>query len=540
MTALKRALARHGELARWLIPPARDWQRKSGMVRNSQLFLPLALIYLAVALLTADALLLAEPSLLNALRLALILLLVGALVVLVRRIREQLLLPLSHLRNWAARVRGGNLAARLPTEGGREYASLATDINDLSENLETLSREMRQEVRRQTERLERQTRSLKILYDIAASLNTSRNLNDLLTRFLHTLKGVTGAYAATVRLLDKEGEMRLVASLGLNDEIVERDTLMPNSDCLCGRSVREGEIRGQTDMGACSKLMGRNYLHVQGAGMVVVPLQYGGRTLGVYNLFLDRQETQLHRDTRELLTNVGRHLGMAIEKAHLDEESKRLSIMEERTSFAHELHDSLAQTLASLRFQIRLLSGQDCTQSVEKVKDGIDQAYSELRDLITHFRVPMDAKGLVPAISRLVERFRKQSGAHVYLQHEGWDEESLPAETELQVMRVVQEALVNIEKHSQASNVRVLLSHDGDEYRVLVEDDGIGVQGPTPDGSHPGEHVGIRTMRERAQRMGGKLRIDSEAGDGTRISLSFRHSSEPASRRPPLARWWGR
>jgi two-component system nitrate/nitrite sensor histidine kinase NarX len=89
-------------------------------------------------------------------------------------------------------------------------------------------------------------------------------------------------------------------------------------------------------------------------------------------------------------------------------------------------------------------------------------------------------------------------------------------------MRIVQESLNNIRKHSKAQNVRVMLRNDvSGEYLVLVEDDGIGFDGPVVEGPAGGEHIGLLIMQERAQRIGGDLRIESEAGEGTRVVLTF-------------------
>ena len=107
-------------------------------------------------------------------------------------------------------------------------------------------------------------------------------------------------------------------------------------------------------MQTCSARLGQTIVEGDSVHMVAVPLRYRDRTLGVYNLFVDRDVNE-GEDTHDLLISIGRHLGMAIEKARLDRETHLLSIIEERTHLAHELHDSLAQTLASLRFQVRVL-----------------------------------------------------------------------------------------------------------------------------------------------------------------------------------------
>ena len=125
-----------------------------------------------------------------------------------------------------------------------------------------------------------------------------------------------------------------------------------------------------------------------------------------------------------------------------------------------------------------------------------------------------------------VERFRRNSGISAYLQLE-WDGAKLPAEVEIQVLRIVQEALANIRKHSEANTVRVLMraGHKGDDYMVLIEDDGVGFQEQVLRGG-PGEHLGLKILQERAARIGGTLKIETETGEGTRVILCFPQPSE--------------
>ncbi len=517
-----------------MIPPASGWRRKTTSLITSRLFALLLGLGAIVLLLGASGVLMVSlPAHATAFFAVQIALAIGGLVLLglmLYTVQHHLLEPLAHLRNWATRMRGGNLSARIPVPPGGEFAELAQDINSLGEELKILSRDLDAQVKKQTERIAQKTHSLEILYDVAASVSVSRDLNDLLTRFLHTLTEVVSARAATVRLLAENGQMRLVASTGLSQDVVSREQLVPISRCLCGHAISGGQILCQEDVRKCGEAVGQPLFQDNDLEMIAVPLQYRGTSLGVYNLFVQRQGLVAREDVKELLTSIGQHLGMAIEKARLDNEAKRLSIMQERTMLAHELHDSLAQTLASLRFQVQTLDetlqqeGNTIVvqREMERIKNSLDEAYTELRELLAHFRAPIDGRGLLSAVENLVARFRKESGISIFLQND-WGQTELPANMEMQILRVIQEALANIRKHSQAHAVRVMLrSESGGHYRVLIEDDGVGFGEPVFT-SHPGEHIGLSIMQERARRIGGELRIESEPGEGTRIVLDFRY-----------------
>lgn len=454
---------------------------------------------------------------------------IGVLVYLHFTVQKNLLSPLASLQDWANNLQRGKLSARLPKHGSQVFDDLAKQINQLSDKLQALTEDMQSQVKKQTLHIAQKTRSLEIIYDVAASINVSRDLDDLLTRFLHTLKDVVKARAAVVRLVTDDNQMRLVASTGLSPEVIEREQLIPAASCLCGSALDEGSVQYQFNIEKCDKIIGHSFFDDDNVAMIAVPLQYRDKTLGVYNLFIDNDMVSDVAEVNDLLTSIGRHLGMAIDKARLDDETNRLSIMEERTRLAHELHDSLAQTLASLRFQARVLDenlrkGEEPAvwHELEKIEINLDEAYSELRELITHFRAPIDKRGLVPAVEHLTKRFKAQTGIHIFLQQE-WNIVQLPPSIEVEVLRIIQESLNNIRKHSQAHTVRVILrSSPQGECHILIEDDGVGMEGS--DGKDKTiDHYGLNIMQERAKRINGVLKIESEPGEGTRITLTFNH-----------------
>jgi len=461
------------------------------------------------------------------------------LSLLLKQVQTNFLEPLNNLRTWSEEMLEDNHSARISIKSNGEFTDIFKGINILSDRLETLTLDMQSQVQKQTKHIQRKTHSLEVIYDVAASINISRDLDDLLTRFLFTLKDVVHARAAAVRLLTDDDQMRLVASVGLDDDLMEREQTIPSNECLCGIAYKDGDVLFQDDVRRCDKILGRTFFEddEKDIGMIAVPLQYRGNTLGVYNLFVNNREFHNEEEIENLLTSIGRHLGMAIDKARSEDEANRLSLMEERNRLAHELHDSLAQTLASLRFQVRVLDetlrgGQepDVWHELEKIENNIDEAYSELRELITHFRAPIDKRGLIPAVEHLIERFQYQTDISIFLQKE-WNVLSLPASIEVQALRIIQESLNNIRKHSQAHTVRVILRSDTQgDCSILIEDDGVGFADVPDSEVTLGDHLGLSIMHERAKRIGGTVKIESEPNEGTRISLEFGHSELPSEK----------
>jgi two-component system, NarL family, nitrate/nitrite sensor histidine kinase NarX len=493
------------------------------------LFLPvMGLLTLLLGLIVATILSLLLPThaeWLQIVQLFLLTCLSIVLIFLLKRANQRLATPLAQMRNWAQRIRRGNLSARVPTPAQGELAYLARDINTLSDELKSLTLDMDSRVRAQTVRLARKTQSLDILYDVATSLNEAGKLDTQLGSFLDTFIELVDARAASVRVLTATGQTRLIASRGLDQTVIEKDVLM-KPQCACGWAATKGGIRIQHGTQECTKLIGMPMLTKDCREFVVVPVQYQEHIIGVYNLFLDRPLTALGEDVHDLLISVGKHLGLAIVKARLDNDARRLAIMEERNMLGNELHDSLAQSLVSMRLQIKMLGEtlhkkdiRTAQNEVRRLREAIDEAHTSLRELLANFRLKIDEGGLTQAIQTMIERFNQDTGISVFFQNECTDPSLSPAQ-EIHVFHIIQEALSNIRKHSQACNARILFTnpHDG-HFSLLIEDDGEGLM-PTQPGL-PGEHIGLSVMRDRAERLHGELTIESEPGEGTRVLLIF-------------------
>jgi len=508
-----------------------------GLLKSAQLVFPLALLLTAVVtgcvvtfhgLVAGD---LGMPSI-AILALACLLALVGLLSA-AFRLKRQLLKPLVTLEASVAQVSQGEPGASLPDTDTGVLSGMVRDIDAISEELMELYEDMDARIARHTTRLAQKTASLKILYDVAATINREENLDDLLVRFLRVLKEMVNGMAVSARVVQEDGRMRLVGAIGLDDELRREHQLLPLEICPCGAPLSPGDILCDNPKAYCRRELGHTLFTSEEVDKVVVPLAYHGDTLGYYHIYVKKPGVSGREDILELLATIGSHLGMAIAKQRSDEEARRLSILEERNALAHELHDSLAQTLASLRFQVRMLEDaleedgacELARRDLQRIRNGMDEAHTELRDLLTSFRTPVDGRGLGVALEKLVERFGAETGIATYFQQE-CPKPKLSSSEEMQMLRIVQEALANIRKHAKAHNVRVLLSCRGGTFSLLVEDDGVGFSGGVRNG-HPGEHIGLSIMEERARRLGGEIKIESEPGEGTRVELTYQPKARP-------------
>ncbi|MEA1888283.1 MAG: histidine kinase [Pseudomonadota bacterium] len=461
---------------------------------------------------------------------------------LLTRASRNLVVPLRNLRDWTYRMREGDLSARVKRPAHGQLRQLFLDINNLSDTFSELSRNMEEKVQEQTRYIAKKNVTLQILYDVASSVDTTQDIQDLLGRSLNAVKGIFDARAANIRLLDNDNNFRLLTTSGFRDQDNDYALLKTAELELCEMTFESREIHVVNNLIDVRYLKGPTFAGIGTLGLISVPLTYHDKVLGIFNLFTEANTNTVEQELRELLMNIGQHLAMAIQKSRLDDEARRVSIIDERNRLAHELHDSLAQSLASLRFQVRVLDDtlqagidENVWTEMERIENSLDEAYSELRDLIAHCRIQNASQDFSQNIKTLVNRYRNETEIHFLLQIE-WGILILPSDTEMQVLRIIQESLRNIYKHSDANTVRILLSKTGDRnYQVLIEDDGIGFARQQKNGG-AGEHIGLKIMQERARRLGGELDIESEPGEGTRVTLRFSYSA-PESSHPQYRKW---
>ena len=384
--------------------------------------------------------------------------------------------------------------------------------------------------RRQLEENQQKNQAQAILFKIAASINTCRELKELLNRFCDSIYQAIDADNVSLWLVTENNWLEYIASTGINPEVVNQHKKIKLTGELSDALIENKILHNNEHVTKLAEILLCDV--AEDYKSYYIPLHYQERTLGVIRIKISKLPFNNNNDFEELLVTLAKHLSIAIDKARIDQESRRLIIMQERSLIANELHDSLAQTLASLRFQVRVLdetlqstSEFQSISVIEQVENSLDEAYSDLRELIAHCRTPINNQGLIAAVEKLISRFRKESGMHVLLQKE-WQYSDLPPNMEMHIFRIVQEAMNNIRKHSNANNVHIMFRcDDKGNHHILIENDGIGFETPKSS-DHPGKHLGLTIMKERAAHLGGKLRIESEPDEGTRIELNFKYNAE--------------
>jgi len=264
-------------------------------------------------------------------------------------------------------------------------------------------------------------------------------------------------------------------------------------------------------------------IEAEGVGsMIEVPVvSRDGRPLGFFSV---GYTTDHHFDQAEqrLLFALAERAAVAISNAELFARAQHAASLEERQRLARELHDSVSQALYGIALgarTARTLLDRDPPAAVEPVDYVLSLAevgLAEMRALIFELRPEsLENEGLTASIRKQVEAMQARHGVQVDFQP--CDEPDLPLAVKEAVYRIAQESLHNVVKHSQATQVRVMLASTGAGLELEVADNGTGFD--TAD-DFPG-HLGLRSMRERAEKSGGRLEISSRAGVGTRVTATF-------------------
>ncbi len=259
---------------------------------------------------------------------------------------------------------------------------------------------------------------------------------------------------------------------------------------------------------------------------LAVPLIVGARVVGELCV-ADRGQREFTEGERTLLAGLADMAAIAINNANLLERERGVAVLEERDRLAKEMHDSLAQILGYIHLKskatARTIEQGEARRGVEELQEIADlahEAYVDVREAILGLRESVSpSRGLVGTLAEYVGKFSRQSGIAARFE----PLESLPRLTpgaEVQLVRVIQEALTNVRKHSGARSVNVRMESVDHLLRISIEDDGRGFDVQRLQGGD-GRQFGIQTIRERVERVGGRFQLESVPGAGTRVTIDL-------------------
>lgn len=447
-----------------------------------------------------------------------------------------IIVPVLQLQQGLQRMAAHDFSTRLPVESSDEFGVLTQGFNRMAAELGSLYGALEARVQKKTSQLAAQNRELAALYDMAAFLNRSINIDEMCRGFLQRVMQQFAADGGSIRVIETEGDkLHLVASEGLSSELEDHEHCMSVDACFCGTATRQGVVV-INDLNRMSAPTAREMgCRKEGfAGIAVFRIVTQNAVLGSFSLHF-RTPHSLSLAEKQLLEAFGQHLGIALENHRLSAQARQLAVAAERNLVAQGLHDSIAQGLNYLNLQVQMLNDAAQRSAIAEVREivpslqiGVNESYQDVRELLLNFRSKLEAGELKTAVADTLARFERQTGIPIALDMDELNGAPLPPEQQLQVIFILQEALSNVRKHAHASKVTVRILNCRD-FELHIEDDGCGFEPAQFSGESDKQHVGLNIMQERAARLHAALDICSARGQGTHISLILPCSERKAA-----------
>ncbi|MFD5474849.1 GAF domain-containing sensor histidine kinase [Streptomyces sp. NPDC127105] len=363
----------------------------------------------------------------------------------------------------------------------------------------------------------------------SALLAMSRHLEvrDVLKTIVASARELLDARYAALGVPDDHGGFAQFVVDGVSEEQWRAIGPLPRQHGILAAMLSEARVERLADLREDPRFEGWPATHPEMSDFLGLPIRDGDEVIGA--LFLANKNGVRHEggcgfteEDEELLSILAQHAAIALTNARLYERSRELTIAEERSRLAHELHDAVSQKLFSLR-----LTAQAATALVDRdparAKGELQQvaalaaeAVDELRAAVVELRpAALDEDGLVATLRTQIQVLDRAHSARVTFTARGI--RALPAAQEEAVLRVAQEALHNALRHARADHVDVTLDRRGGGAVLRITDDGTGFDPKAV--RRAGRHLGLVSMRDRASGAGGRLTVESVPGKGTAIEM---------------------
>ncbi len=437
-------------------------------------------------------------------------------------IRQMVIAPVGQLKTLAAAVSAGNFEARCTIQTGDELEILGQTFNQMIANLKVSQDSL-------NNRIAQRTQELNVISDVALIISRAGALEDILAEALGKVIAVAGAAGGIIQLVEDENTW-LTVHTGLSPGLVncfEQPRQKNVSQCKI-QQASKGTVAGSAGEYVRHKVTDAGLSQIREdcpaiangySQAVSVPLDSRSRSLGVITLF-SVDSSSFSPEIMQLLECISRQLGVAVENARFHQRAEQMAILEERTRISRELHDSLAQTLGWLRIKTEMLADDLQLGEMERAQTDLASIQRVVRDASYDVRESIDGLrtqpqgSLTATAAAWIAEFRQRSGLCTDFRAQDSDVRIFPV-VEVELLRIMQEALTNVRKHAQAQCVQVALRVKGNFAELIIEDDGRGFAYSTNPGN---DHFGLRIMRERTERLGGAFRVASASGQGTKIT----------------------
>ncbi|GAA0374775.1 hypothetical protein Acor_42880 [Acrocarpospora corrugata] len=358
----------------------------------------------------------------------------------------------------------------------------------------------------------------------SAVLAVTRHLSarEVLQVIVRSASRLLDARYAALGVPDDQGAFAQFVAEGISDEQWEAIGPTPRQHGMLGAMLRDGAPVRLPDLRRDPRFEWWPKAHPVMKDFLGVPILDGDQILGIIFLANKRTPGGFTAADEELLTLFAAHAAIALINARLYERSRELTVIEERTRMARELHDAVTQKLFSLRLTARAASAllesdpARAARELDQVQRLAGEALAELRAVIVELRpAELDRHGLIETLRKHVALLDRLHPVRLSFTFEGEPPTDLPPAAEVAVLRVAQEALHNALRHAESCEITVTLTHDRPRLVLEIADDGKGFD--LTDAESRG--LGLASMRDRAESACGSLDITPNPHGGTAVRL---------------------
>jgi nitrate/nitrite-specific signal transduction histidine kinase len=380
-------------------------------------------------------------------------------------------------------------------------------------------------IERLQQRLRQQNHELLALHHASLAIESQLDLQALLQGVVDEARSLLNTKYGALSYLREDGEIDAFLTSGISPEERELIGPPPRGHGLLGVVIDDGQALRLRNIREHPRSVGFPPHHPEMTPLLAVPIRSRGAVLG--NLYLsDTENLEFEPSDEETLNRFAAIAAVAIENARLHHQVRVLAITEERERIAREMHDSLAQVLGYVNTKVQATQVLLASDQIDKASaqlgqmaDAARSAYADVREGILSLRTSLDGeRSFTDTLRDYLVSWQEQSGVTADLETGEGMEGRLPALAEVQLLRIVQEALANIRKHASASHARIRLQSDGRHMMTTIADDGVGFN--PEERAHRGlPRFGMSTMRERAESLAGSFDVASLPGEGTTITV---------------------
>ncbi|MEA2337512.1 MAG: hypothetical protein QOE82_1519 [Thermoanaerobaculia bacterium] len=377
-----------------------------------------------------------------------------------------------------------------------------------------------------SKRQRRQNAELLALHGASLDVTAELSLDAVLNKVVERARTLVGARYGALSVANDDGSIQTFLTSGVTAEQRAKIGPPPVGHGLLGVVIREGERLRLPDIGRDPRSHGFPPNHPVMHSLLAVPVTCKAPFVG--NLYLSEKEhgSEFTPDDEETLERFAVQAAIAIDNAHLHRQVADLAVAQERLRIAHEMHDGIAQVLGYVNTKvqaateyIRRNKTDEGLEQLRQLAEAAREAYSDVRESIVDLRtLPGPARSFQDVLQEYVDRWQEQTGITAQLTVD--PDVTLPPGNELQLVRIIQESLTNIRKHSRATTASVDVRKRDGKLRLAVTDNGIGfAQGTLSRSVFP--RFGLATMRERAESIGATFAIESTPGGGTSVTVDI-------------------